>query len=81
MRLYGSSSSAHPTWGTSGRPILIGDRAVHAELGPGVVRSVGDFRAVFRDKAHEANHTVQVGELFIEVEVQAELQRAIKEGI
>lgn len=81
MKLYGTTSAAHPTWGNSGRPILLGDRAVHQEIGSGNVKAITDFKVTFKDAKHGARHTVSVGELFIEVEQMPELVRGIREGL
>lgn len=69
----GNPADRHPTWGSTGRPILIGDRCAHAEYGKGRVAQVLGSAAKFRtDKG--VSHRVHVAELsyeFVQVEALA----------
>lgn len=81
MRAFATSTSAHPTWGSSGRPILIGDHCEHGELGPCVVRSVSEFQASVKVAASQMLTTVQLGELYIVIDQVDHLVEAIETGI
>lgn len=68
LTLRGDSASRHPTWGSKGKPILIGDACEHADFGPGKVTAVSGHTVRFSSSAHQATHTVHVQELTREVE-------------